>query len=190
MLYSYAINGVPVQTGDLLCTMNGQRKILVGEFWWFVGRLLPGDVDHIAVYVGPAGRCVEAGARGVITFDVPEGVWDGESMLAQRAFIDTFYGVAYPLRGRGLAIAAERAIRASVGDYCLAQTAAHKPYNLNFFDPLTEDAFYCSQLAYRAYLPHGIDLNTGRGVPNTAGSDRIIFPQEIWESCEHQRPHR
>lgn len=186
-VHSYVINGVPLQTGDIVCTTNGQREILVGEFWWFIGRLLPGDVDHIAVYAGPEGRCVEAGARGVITFDVPEGVWDGGKMLKQRSFIDTFYGVAYPLQGRGFSSEAEHMLRASVGEYCLAQAAARKPYNLNFFDPLSEDAFYCSQLAYRAYLPHGIDLNTGRGVPNARGTDRIVFPQEIWEGCAHRR---
>ena len=29
----------------------------------------------------------------------------------------------------------------------------------------TEKAFYCSQLAYKAYLKQGINLNTGKGIP-------------------------
>ncbi len=61
-------------------------------------------------------------------------------------FIDILYGVAYPLQGRGLSKETEANIRRSVADYCLAQAAANKPYNLNFFDPDTERAFYCSQL--------------------------------------------
>ena len=81
----------------------------------------------------------------------------------------------------------EAQIRSSVADYCLAQAAANKPYNLNFLDSQTEDAFYCSQLAYKAYLPHGIDLNSGQGVPNVKGTSRIIFPQEIWSGCIHRR---
>jgi uncharacterized protein YycO len=74
-----------------------------------------------------------------------------------------------------------------VADYCLAQAAANKPYNLNFFDPDTERAFYCSQLAYKAYIAHGIDLNTGQGVPDIPGTSSIVFPQEIWSGCQHQR---
>jgi len=31
-----------------------------------------------------------------------------------------------------------------------------KPYNLNFFDPETAKAFYCSQLAYKAYQSVGL----------------------------------
>ena len=68
MIYTYQINGMPVQTGDIICTMNGKPDILPGEFWRLVGRLVPGDVDHVAIYLGPDGRCAEAGARGVITF--------------------------------------------------------------------------------------------------------------------------
>jgi len=65
MIYTYEIEGLAVQTGDIICTMNGKPDILPGEFWRFVGRLVPGDVDHVAIYVGPNGRCVEAGTRGV-----------------------------------------------------------------------------------------------------------------------------
>ena len=56
MIYTYEIEGVPVQTGDLICTMNGKPDILPGEFWRFVGRLVPGDVDHVVIYLGPDGR--------------------------------------------------------------------------------------------------------------------------------------
>ncbi|HNH26862.1 MAG TPA: hypothetical protein PLR93_07580, partial [Anaerolineales bacterium] len=97
-VYSYQINGMSVQTGDIICTMNGKPDILPGEFWRLVGRLVPGDVDHVAIYLGPDGRCAEAGAKGVITFDVPNGVWNTERMARQRGLLfDTFYGVVSPL---------------------------------------------------------------------------------------------
>ena len=64
MIHTYQIEGLTLQTGDVICTMNGKPDILPGQFWWLVGKLVPGDVDHVAIYLGPDGRCVEAGARG------------------------------------------------------------------------------------------------------------------------------
>ena len=98
MIFTYQIEGLTLQTGDIICTMNGKPDILPGEFWLLVGRLVPGDVDHVAIYVGPDGRCVESGSRGVILFDVHDGIWDTEFMARKRGMLfDTFYGVAYPL---------------------------------------------------------------------------------------------
>ena len=74
-----------------------------------------------------------------------------------------------------------------MANYCLAQAAANKPYNINFLNPDTEEAFYCSQLPYKAYMAHGINLNTGQGVPNLVGTSSIVFPQEIWSGCGHQK---
>ncbi len=191
MIYTYVINELRVQTGDVICTTDGELGIIPGDFWRLLGRMLPGEVGHVAVYVGPEGRCVEAAGRGVVTFEVQANTWMAERMTKKRGhFIDILYGVAYPLRGRGLSKEAEANIRRSVADYCLDQAAANKPYNLNFFDPDTERAFYCSQLAYRAYIAHGINLNTDQGVPNIPGTSSIVFPQEIWSGCQHQRvPH-
>ena len=46
-----------------------------------------------------------------------------------------------------------------------------RPYNFNFFNTLTTDKFYCSQLVYRAYLDTtNIDLNYGGG---------IVFPYDL-----------
>lgn len=184
MIETFIIDGLPVQTGDLLATTDGNDAVLRGEFWRLLGRLVPGDVDHIVVYVGPGGRCVEAGPHGVITFEMPER-WDATALKPRRGFLDTLYGVIYPLAGHAPAQAAP--IRAAVAAYCLAQAAAAKPYNLNFLDSRTETAFYCSQLAYLAYLPHGIDLNTGQGIPTLAGTESIIFPQEIWAGFPHRQ---
>ena len=188
MVYTYTIDGLLVRTGDVICTTDGELDIMPGDFWRLLGRLLPGEVGHVAVYVGPEGRCVEAAGRGVVAFEVEGHTWAAERMVEQRGrFIDRLYGVAYPLRDRDLSQEKEAEIRQSVANYCLAQAAANKPYNINFLNPDTEEAFYCSQLPYKAYLAHGINLNTGQGVPNLVGTSSIVFPQEIWSGCRHQK---
>ncbi len=187
-VHAYRIEGLDVRTGDLVCTTDGGRTIGPGQFWWLVGKLIPGDVDHIAVYVWPQGRCVEAGARGrVVAFEVPGGTWDAAAMLPCRAFEDILYGVAYPLAGRGLSPPREVEIRLAVANFYLAHAAKGTPYNLNFLDSNTEQAFYCSQLAYKAYLPHGIDLNTNREVPAVPFTSSIVFPQEVWAACREKQ---
>ena len=185
MVYTYEIEGIAVQTGDIICTMNGKPDILPGEFWRLIGRLVPGDVDHVAIYLGPNGRCVEAGARGVITFDVPNGHWDTERMARQRGLLfDTFYGVVSPLDGIGLSEEEEFELRSRIAEYCLAQVG--KPYNLNFLNAETGDAFYCSQLAYKAFQQIGIDLNTGLAMEQLPGTNAIVYPQEIWNGFSHR----
>jgi len=185
MVYTYQIEGIALQTGDIICTMNGKPDILPGEFWRLIGRLVPGDVDHVAIYLGPNGRCAEAGARGVITFDVPNGHWDTERMALQRGLLfDTFYGVASPLDGLGLSDDEEFEYRSRIAEYCLAQVG--KPYNLNFLNAEIGDAFYCSQLAYKAYQQIDIDLNTGLAIEQLPGTNAIVYPQEIWNGFSHR----
>ena len=185
MLYKYEINGLTLQSGDVVCTMNGKPDILPGEFWRLVGRLVPGEVDHIVVYLGPEGGCIEAGAKGVVTFEIHDGVWEPEHNMPERGLlVDTFYGAAYPLEGRGLSPEMEMQIRTDVAAFVLAQIG--KSYNLNFLKSDTDEAFYCSQLAYRAYLRCGINLNTGQNIPDVPGTRSIIFPQEIWNGCIHR----
>lgn len=182
MIHTYEINGIPVKTGDIICTMNGKPNILPGEFWRLVGRLVPGDVDHIAIYLGPDGRCVEAGALGVTLFEIHDGHWDAEHTMPERGMlVDTFYGVAYPLKDIGLSHEEEATIREGVMAYCIAHLG--RPYNLNFLDPDTDQAFYCSQLAYKAYMEFGINLNTGMFMEQLPGTNQIIYPQEIAEGC-------
>ena len=185
VIFTYQIEGLTLQTGDIVCTMNGKPDILPGEFWLLVGRLVPGDVDHIAIYVGPDGRCVESGSRGVITFEVHDGIWDTEFMARKRGLLfDTFYGVSYPLDGLELSEEEEMHMRMKVAQYCLSQVG--KSYNLNFLNAETEEAFYCSQLAYKAYQQVGIDLNTGLAMEQLPGTNAIIYPQEIWGRCAHR----
>ena len=106
-------------------------------------------------------------------------------MVKMRGLIlDEFYGVAYPLAGKEIREEDETLIRERVAEYCLAQVG--KPYNLNFLDPDREDAFYCSQMIYKAYLPFGIDLNTGLAMEFLPGTNQIIYPQEIWSGCAHR----
>jgi hypothetical protein len=189
MIYTYQIEGIPVQTGDIICTMNGKPDILPGEFWRLVGRLVPGDVDHVAVYLGPQGRCMEAGANGVIKFTVFSGEWNAERMARRRGHLfDTFYGIASPLDGLEIKEEEEHEMRQIVASYCLAQIG--KPYNLNFLNTETEDAFYCSQLAYKAYQKIGIDLNTGLAMEQLPGTNAIIYPQEIWDGFSHRKASR
>lgn len=185
MVHTHQINGLKVQTADIICTMNGKPDILPGEFWRLVGRLVPGDVDHVVMYLGPEGRCVESGAKGVVTFEIHDCYWEPEHVMPERGMlVDTFYGVAYPLAGRGLSPDMEEQIRTDVADFVLAQVG--KPYNLNFLNSNTDEAFYCSQLIYRAYLRCGIDLNTGMAMESFPGTNLIIFPQEVWEGSIHR----
>jgi len=186
MVYTFQIEGLTLQTGDIICTMNGKPDILPGEFWRLVGRLVPGDVDHVAVYVGPDGRCVESGSRGVISFEAHNGIWDTEFMARERGLLfDTFYGVAHPLGNLELSQDEENHMRVTVAQYCLLQVG--KGYNLNFLNAETEEAFYCSQLAYKAYQQVGVDLNTGLAMEQLPGTNAIIYPQEIWEGCSHRK---
>ena len=185
MVFTYQIEGLTLQTGDIICTMNGKPDILPGEFWRLVGRLVPGDVDHVAIYIGPDGRCVESGSRGVITYHAHDGVWDTEFMARERGLLfDTFYGVAYPLDGLELSAEEEALMRAKVSQYCLSQVG--KAYNLNFLNAETEEKFYCSQLAYKAYQQVGINLNTGLEMEQLPGTNAIIYPQEVWAGFPHK----
>jgi len=185
MIHTYQIEGLTLQTGDVICTMNGKPDILPGEFWRLIGRLVPGDVDHVAIYLGPDGRCIESGAKGVTTFNVPHGIWDTERMALQRGLLfDTLYGVSSPLDGLQLSEEEEYGMRQKVAEYCLAQLG--KPYNLNFLNSESEESFYCSQLAYKAYQQIGIDLNTGLAMEQLPGTNAIVYPQEIWNGFSHR----
>jgi len=148
MVHTYEIEGLKVQTGDLLCTTDGGGNDITGQFWRLIGKLIPGDVDHIVVYVGPGGRCVESGAKGkVITFNITDATWNADEMRSERGpFVDMLYGVAYPLLSVDIDPARAAAIREDVAAYCIRQAELAKPYNLNFFDSTTEGSFYCSQL--------------------------------------------
>jgi hypothetical protein len=190
MIDSYTVDGLDVQTGDVLCmAFSSEFGVNPGDYWRILGLLIPGEVDHVAVYVGPGGRCVEASARGVYAFDLEDNQWAPEKMFKHRGRLkDHLVGVAYPLRQAGVSGESETRIRQAVRRYCLAQVG--KPYNINLLNPERDDAFYCSQLPYKAYQPFGINLNTGLGVPDLPGTASIVFPQEIWRGCYHRRLYK
>ena len=188
MVHSYEIAGLSVQTGDILCTTVGDESLLSGLVWRLFGAFVPGPIDHMALYVGPGGRCVESGPAGVVVYDASDRTWGAQRMARERAWLtDTLYGVAYPLAGRGLAPEDEAVVRSAVAAYCLEQAAADRPYNFNFLNSRTEKSFYCTHLIYRAYLHSGIDLNSQRHFLGLDGPDSLILPREIWEACEHRR---
>jgi hypothetical protein len=101
---------------------------------------------------------------------------------------DTFYGVVSPLDGLQASQEEETEMRMRVAEYCLAQVG--KPYNLNFLNTETEDAFYCSQLVYKAYQQVGIDLNTGLAMEQLPGTNTIVYPQEVWDGFSHRAARR
>ena len=186
MIYTYQINGIDVKTGDIICARDGKRHILPGEYWRLIGKLIPGKVEHNMLYLGPEGRCLESGPNGVHTFEMKGGIWDAEGMAKVRgSLIDVFYGIAYPFGGRGFSEEEENEMRQKVVEYALKQLG--KPYNLHFMHSETEEAFYCSQLVYKAYQQVGINLNTEVYIKKIPGSHKIIFPQEVWNKCEHKR---
>ena len=185
MIYDHVFDGLAVRSGDILCTQDGDKSTgLFGQIWHLLGKLLPGEIDHCLMYIGPGGRCIESGARGVIVFEMPGETWNSAPFVKERLLIDTLVGVAYPLAERGLSDDEERRIRHDVIVFCLERASRRKPYNLNYFDPLRDGAFYCSQLIYRAYLASGIDLDVDR---NASLMERIVFPEELWDACLHRR---
>ena len=140
------------------------------------------------MYVGPNGRCVESGAKLKAIAYSADSVWNSSAMAAARGVHDTFYGIVYPLNGSKFSDSEQKKIRISVANYCIAQVNAGKPYNLNFLDSEREDSFYCSQLFYKAFQKHGINLNTEKDVPQIPFTKSIIFPQEIWSGFPNRRP--
>jgi len=189
MIHTHRFNGLTVQTGDILCTQDGTDHNWFGRFWQWVGYLVPGRIDHTILYVGPGGRCVEAGGKGVIEFVMPGDTWHAPGVADTRLLHDMLVGVAYPLQELALSSPAEAQIRMSVADYCLAQVG--KPYNANFLNTVTDEAFYCSQLIYLAYREVGIDLGVSpvRMVTDAAGSNDaplLILPTALLDNCSHR----
>lgn len=189
MIHHYPIDGLWLATGDLICTTAGGHRPALAHMLRPIEWCMPGLVKHVIVYVGPGGRCVEAGPRGVIAFELQGNTWEVEGLCRQRGGLaGQFYGVTYPLRGTAYSPHEQMRIRAAVADYCLSQAAARKPYNWRFWDSEREDAFYCSQLAYKAYQPFEVNLNSEYGVPDLTLLRSVVFPQEVWSGCVHRRP--
>lgn len=183
MIHSHSFNGVVARSGDVLFTRDGTPNSIFGQLWRAFGHILPGDLDHVALYVGPGVRFVESAANGVVLVDMAGDTWDAERYARERLLLDELVGVANPLAGQGLSEADETRIREGVVAYCLKQVSERKPYNLNFFDPEKEGAFYCSQLVYKAYARFGIELHgIGQADANPLMAP-IVLPEDIWNAC-------
>jgi uncharacterized protein YycO len=192
LIYHYQIDNLLLTTGDLICITKGDYVSTLSQIMRPIEWCMYGAVKHVTIYVGLGGHCVEAGPGGVIAFDLAGKTWQAEPLRQQRRGMGgTLYGVAYPLWDSRYSRNERIQIRTEVARYCLEQAEMNKPYNWNVLDSEREDAFYCSQLAYKAYRPFEIDLNSERGIPNRPLLRSIVFPQEVWSGCAHRRPpHR
>jgi hypothetical protein len=177
-VYEYSINDRLLKTGDVISTKDGANSIY-SLGYRALGALIPGEVDHSVLYVGPGGLCVEAGMFGVITFSAAD-IWDSKEMLAERGLLDTFIAASSVLAGRGLSSEEEYAAREFVRAYALG--CVGKPYNMDFLHPDNERALYCSQLVYLAYKKVGIDLNIGTSRITGKWCEIIVSPQEIYDN--------
>lgn len=187
MDHVHEMDGLPIRTGDILCMRDGGRCGVFERLWMALGALIPGEIDHCALYVGPDGRFVEADIHGVTVLTMPGHHWDAKALLRKRLFVDTLVGVAYPLQGRGLAPNEETRLRESVAEYCLAQAAARKPFNFNFFNATNPNRTYCSQLIAEAYRSQGIELDGKLAVPGPGIFRRAVFPEALWAGSPHCR---
>jgi uncharacterized protein YycO len=187
MIHDHVIDGLPMRTGDVLCMRDGMQHGLLGRIWTAIGALVPGEMDHCALYIGPAGRFIEADARGVNVLNMPGSHWNADALVSRRLFVDTLVGVAYPLQGRRLTRREENRIRESVARHCLAQAAARKPFNFNLLNGANPKRTYCSQLIAQAYRCEGVELDRKQGVPHKRVFRRAVFPEAIWKSSPHRR---
>lgn len=183
MIYKHSFNGVTAETGDILFTHDGEVGSVFGEFWRLIGRIFPSEYSHCAMYLGPGIRFVESAAKGVVVVEMEGDTWNGIRYGKERLLVDTLIGVGDPIAGRGISRAQEKEIRENVVAYCLEQAAESKPYNINFFNPETDGAFYCSQLIYKAYQTQGINLHAQLKQGAEALVPPIVFPEEMWNAC-------
>ncbi len=183
MIYAYSFRRVTAKTGDILFTRDGEEGSLFGEIWKLLGHILPGDLDHAAMYLGPGIRFVESAAKGVVVVEMEGNEWDGIRYGKERLLVDELIGIGDPIAGRGISPERENEIRQNVVAYCLEQGREQKPYNLNFFNPETDGAFYCSQLVYKAYQTQGINLHVHIGESADSPFAPLVFPEDVWNAC-------
>lgn len=176
MVYRFSINGCQLKSGDVIFTKDGTNSVYSLSYW-ALGKLIPGEVDHSVLYVGPGGLCVEAGIFGVISFTADDR-WDARTMFAERGMLDSFIAASSVLAGRGLSAGDEYAARSFVRAYALGSVG--KPYNMNFLQPESEWALYCSQLVYLASgypFVFGFTVYDAFGTPAVAKSGVLNLPK-------------
>jgi len=178
MIYHEALEGHSLRTGDLIATVDGGGTFY-GALFGLIGMLIPGKPDHIVLYLGPDGLCVEAGPRGVNLFRFFNERWDSDRMQGQRGIVDAIYGFGNLARARIPDPAHEFAARQVIRNYVLEQVG--KPFNWDFNDPDNEEAFYCSQLAYAAFKRAWIQVNVAIGAKvHPSLLHRLVTPEAVW----------
>src|SRR4029079_5856877 len=88
MIYSHTFDGVTAKTGDILFTRDGEPGSVFGAIWKVLGYVLPGDLDHTALYVGPGIRFIESAARGVVVVTMEGESWQGRQYGKERLLVD------------------------------------------------------------------------------------------------------
>jgi hypothetical protein len=184
VIYTHSFNGVTAKTGDILFTHDGDEGSLFGRCWQIIGRVFPGEFSHAALYIGPGVRFVESAARGVEVVEFASDSWDAVNHGKERLLVDQLIGIGDPIAGRGISATRENEIRENVIAYCLRQARDEKAYNFNVFNPETDGAFYCSQLAYKAYKTEGIDLHPQAEKRPNSPLAAIVFPENLWNACK------
>lgn len=182
MIHTHQFSGVTVRTGDILFTRDGTENSLFGALWNLFGNIIPGDLDHCMVYVGPGVRFIESAARGVVLIEMVGDDWNPEPCAVERLMVDTLVAVGDPTAGRELTSEQQTQIRENAVAFCMEQVRKGKPYNVDFFDPETDGAFYCSQLVYKAYQSQGINLHPTDSV-NGLLYQSVVLPEELWNAC-------
>jgi hypothetical protein len=181
MIFEESLEGRPVRSGDIIATVDGGEGSFSGALFKLLGVMIPGKPDHIVLYLGPDGICIEAGPKDVNLFRFFDGKWDAHRMERQRGIVDKLYGVGSLVPKTAAGTFAEDAARRTVRAFLLEQ--AGKPYNWDFLDPDQEEAYYCSQLAYAAYWCVGVNLNvSAEGSLHPKFLNRIVTPGEVWNS--------
>lgn len=183
MIYTHSFNGVIAKTGDILFTQDGDPGSLFGKFWHLIGRLFPSEYSHVVLYLGPGIRFIESAAKGVEVVEFQGATWQATAYGKERLLVDHLIGIGDPVAGRGLSAERETEIRENVIAYCLEQVREQKPYNIDFFNPDTDGAFYCSQLIYKAYQAQGINLHVEIGEDADSPFSSIVFPEDLWAGC-------
>jgi len=184
MIFEESLEGKTVRTGDIIATADGGEGSFSGAVFKLIGVMIPGRPDHIALYLGPDGICIEAGPKDVSLFRFLGGKWEAHRMERQRGIVDKLHGVGSLIPNAAPASFDEGAARETVRTFLLEQ--AGKPYNWDFLNPDQEEAFYCSQLAYAAYKRIGVNLNTPppRNLHPLLPRP-IVTPEEVWNSVPH-----
>ena len=166
-IHTANINGIPIKTGDLVFTSNASifgYKLDAAQFI--------GPTNHVVMYVGPRLGFIEAGPAGVRAFDIFGPTWK-DTKTYRFGLSDTFYAVSK--------VKLKDSERKIIANFCLKQIG--KPYNINFTDSNTKNAFYCSQLIYWSYREAGIDL-LQKEMSLLYDKMKLIVPFELWKVIE------